>query len=73
MTEGEKVTVAVVVREVSAELATHIDLCYDDDDFPHLPETFKRIEAAANLLVSLDQSIPPAVDNILKRYRRSLT
>jgi hypothetical protein len=59
------------IRSLLIEIATELDLHYDDEDFRALHPTFERIAPSIRLLHESGTSIPEEVEHILKRYRQS--
>lgn len=62
------------VETVSAlllDLATELDLHYDDEDMFALAPSFQIIKRVCALLERLDHEVHPSVLNIIARYNRT--
>ncbi|WP_353645696.1 hypothetical protein [Mesorhizobium sp. WSM2239] len=59
------------INELLLELATELDLHYDDEDMFALAPSFQRIKKGCALLEKLNHTIHPDVLKIIARYNRT--
>lgn len=73
MPENENLTNAdkETISNLLLELATELDLHYDDEDMFALTPSFKVIKDGVKLLEKLGEPVHPDVVRILARFNRS--
>lgn len=73
MPENEKITDAdkEILNRLLLELATELDLHYDDEDMFALTPSFKVIKDGVSLLQRWGSTPHPDVTRILARYNKS--
>lgn len=73
MPDKEKITEAdkEIISSLLLELATELDLHYDDEDMFALTPSFKVIKDGVKLLERLEHPVHPDVARILARYNKS--
>ncbi|RWB13515.1 MAG: hypothetical protein EOQ39_18505 [Mesorhizobium sp.] len=59
---------AEVINNLLRELASELDLHYEDTDFFALTPTIDRMKAAAELVVKSGFETPDSYNHILRRY-----
>lgn len=59
---------AEVINNLLRELASELDLHYEDGDFFALTPTIDRMKAAAELVANSGYSVPDSYKHILRRY-----
>ncbi len=72
LTESDLEFIRKAFWDVSVDLATQIDLIYDDEDFCFLADTFDRLAAAGEALQKLGFQAPPAIAHLRRRFERSV-
>ncbi|RWM32577.1 MAG: hypothetical protein EOR77_21340 [Mesorhizobium sp.] len=73
MPENEKISEAdkEIINKLLLELATELDLHYDDEDMFALAPTFMVIKDGVKLLSRVGYSVHPDVERILARFNKS--
>lgn len=64
--------VADVIRNLIVELATELDLNYEDEDLPAAASTIERLKEAAAMLLAAGHSPPQEFAHIVERYRKAI-
>lgn len=62
--------IASAIFELLSELASEMDLHYEDEDFFALKPTMDKMISAASLLEGAGIDLPDAYTHVLGRYRR---
>lgn len=60
-----------ILAEIMVELATELDLHYEDVDMPSLRPSIERLRKGADVLKMSDYQLPEEVAHILERFRRA--
>lgn len=60
-----------IISNLLTELASELDLHYEDADFFALEPTISRMVPAIELLQRLGAPVPEAVSHVMRRYQRS--
>lgn len=59
------------LSDLLTELASELDLHYEDEDFFALSPTIERMKAAATLIVAAGGTLPESYNHILARFNRN--
>jgi hypothetical protein len=62
--------VETLLKDVLRELASEMDLHYEDDDMVNLEPTMSVIKKAEAYLQQSGSSVPGVVTHVLRRFRR---
>ncbi|WP_222875455.1 hypothetical protein [Terrihabitans soli] len=60
-----------MVQDLLKEIATEIDLHYEDDDFWALGHTISRMEPAVRFLMEQEAEVPEVVTHVVRRYQKA--
>lgn len=62
---------SVILSELATELATELDLHYEQDEFHRLSESISTLRKTAEMLSMSGHGVPDVVTHVLRRYAQA--